>query len=145
MQLNNKIEQGEVIKILPFNEAKVKIKRHSQCVGCSQHSLCYPFGENEMVITAKNNINAREGDKVEIKFSIVKRYRAIIILYIIPILSFIGGAVFGSIINPFHNKDVSASLVGILSLIFSFIGIYVYNRWLVRNKPSLVPIIIRKI
>ncbi len=139
MQLNQKIETGEVIELLPPNMAKIRIKRHSQCIGCSQRSLCDPFGKDYMIISAKNLCMAKIGDEVEVSFELVRKGQAIVILYIIPLILFIVGALIGNFIDPFNNKDLSSSLMGILCLIISFIGIFIYNKILVKEKPSLEP------
>ncbi len=143
MQLSEKIEHGKVIEILSFDKAKIQIRRGEQCIGCSQRSLCHPFGSDFMVIEAKNPLNARIGDDVEVSFEVVKQGQAISILYLIPLFFFVMGSLVGNYLNPFHNKDLSGSLGGIFFLIISFLGIYFYNRGLVRKKPSLEPRIIR--
>lgn len=53
MQLSSKIESGEVVELLGNGDAKVKVERRSQCVGCSHRGICDPFGSNFMVIRAK--------------------------------------------------------------------------------------------
>jgi sigma-E factor negative regulatory protein RseC len=104
MQPNQKIEIGEVIEVLSCDKVKVKVKRHSQCIGCSQKSLCDPFGKDYMIITAKNTQGAKIGDKVEVAFGLVKRGRAIVILYVIPLILFIIGAILGNILDPLKTK-----------------------------------------
>ncbi len=143
MQLREKIEHGKVIELLSFDKAKIQIRRGEQCIGCSQRSLCHPFGSDFMVIEARNSLNARVGDDVEVSFEVVKRGKAIGILYLVPLFFFIGGSLLGNYLDLFHNKDLSGSLGGIFFLIISFLGIYFYNRGLVRKKPSLEPRIIR--
>ncbi len=143
MQLDEKIEQGKVIEVISFNKAKIQVRRGKQCVGCSQRSLCYPFGSDYMIIEASNPLNARVGDNVEVLFEVVTRNQAIGILYLIPLVFFIIGSVAGNYLNPLHNKDLSGSLGGIFFLIISFLLIYFYNRGLVRKKPALQPRIIR--
>ena len=145
MQLNFMIEQGEVVELVGEKEAKVKVDRRSQCMGCPHKGLCDPFGSNFMVIRAKNYINAKIGDKVEVQFSTEKRTKAILVLYIIPLILFFLGVVIGNFIDPFKNKDLSSSILGIVFLLISFAGIYLYNKILVRQKPSLYPIITRKV
>jgi len=128
---------------LSCDKVKVKVKRHAQCIGCSQKSLCDPFGKDYMIITAKNTQGAKIGDKVEVAFGLVKRGRAIVILYVIPLILFIIGAILGNILDPLKNKDLSSSLLGIFFLIISFGGIYLYHKTLVRERPSLKPYITR--
>ncbi len=143
MQLNSKIEVGEIIKTLESGEVKVKIKRNAKCGGCSYSALCHPFGKDFMIITALNTKGAKIGDKVEVGFSVMSSNKAVLILYIIPLIFFIMGAILGFYINPFHNKDLSSSLSGIFLLIISFLGIYLYHKLLIKDQPQLTPTIIR--
>lgn len=143
MQLNQKIEIGEVISVLPSGDVKVKIKRHAQCAGCSHSGLCNPFGRDFMVVTAKNRQGAKIGDNVEVGFSIVNRKKAMVILYILPLLFFIVGAILGFYLDPLNNEDVSSSVGGIVLLVISFAIIYLYHKLLVKEQPTLIPTIIR--
>ena len=136
------IEEGEVIKLLPRHKAKVKIKRHSQCIGCQHKGFCDPFGKEFMIVEARNTIGAKVGQRVEVKFPSYNKTKAMFILYIIPLFSLILGAILGNFLNPINNKDLSSAIFSILFVILSFVGIKFYTNLLSKKNPSSEPQII---
>ncbi len=136
------IEEAEVVKLLPNHKAKVRIKRHSQCIGCQHRGFCDPFGKEFMVVEVRNTIGAKVGQKVEVEFPPYKKGKAMFILYIIPLFSLILGAVLGNFLNPIGNKDASSAIFCILFVILSFVGIKLYTKFLSKKSPSFEPRII---
>ncbi len=136
------IEEGEVIKILPKHRAKVKIKRHSQCVGCQHRGFCDPFGKEFMVVDVLNTIGAKIGQKVEVEFPNYPKTKAMFVLYIIPLFALIIGALIGNFLDPLHNKDASSVVFCLLFVLLSFVGIKLYTKFLSKKSSSFEPRII---
>ncbi len=132
-------EIGEIVRLLSENKAKVKVKKHSSCQGCAHRSFCDPFGSEHMVIQAVNYVNAQIGNTVEVEFGVEKASKAIIILYIIPLIFLILGAFLGNFFNPFNNQDISAAIFSLVFVILSFIGIYFYSHRQFETNPSGQP------
>ena len=123
-------EIGEVLHLLPGQQAKVKIPKHSTCQGCAHRSFCDPFGTEHMVVQADNPIAARSGQQVELSFHPEKQLKAITILYVIPLVALVLGAVLGNGLALFGSPDASAALLSLTCVILAFAAI----RWFTRRQ-----------
>lgn len=141
MPQHHSVEQGEVIGLLPESRARVKIPRRSTCQGCSHRSFCDPFGSEHMVVEARNRAQARVGQRVEVSFGREKQSKAILILYIIPLVALILGAAAGNALDPFNNQDASSAVLSILCVALSFVGIRVYSTKRSESHPDQQPVI----
>ena len=59
-------ETGLVIEIIG-DDAKVVFNRTSACGKCKACGMA--AGDNQIVVTAQNKVNAKEGDRVEVRFT----------------------------------------------------------------------------
>ncbi len=141
MPQQHSVEQGEVVGLLPESRARVKIPRRSTCQGCSHRSFCDPFGSEHMVVEARNRAQARVGQRVEVSFGREKQSKAILILYIIPLVALILGAAAGNALDPFNNQDASSAVLSILCVALSFVGIRVYSTKRSESHPDQQPVI----
>jgi len=96
---------GTILSLVD-NIAKVKITQNSACEesfkGCN---ACKGFtGKQEYIIETYNEINVKTGDKVKIKVQSPYYYRALILVFIMPILFLLLGYVFGLLINKIINN-----------------------------------------
>ncbi len=128
-------EKGQVVKLLPENQAQIKIQRKSACETCSQKSFCHPFGKDHMLLEASNPVSARPGQEVQIKMVLESPKKAVTILYIIPLFFLILGAVVGNAWDPFNNQDASSVIFSLGFLVLSYLGIRKYSR----NKSLYEP------
>ena len=131
-----------MVQLLPDDRAKVKIAKHSSCDTCSHKSFCHPFGGEHMIIETSNQVGARSGQTVEVAFEQESQGKAMLVLYVIPLLGLLAGAFIGNWLNPLNNADASSAAMSFLFVILSFIGIRVYTIRRTRNHPSFQPRIV---
>lgn len=112
------------------------------CESCDHRSFCNPFGSDHMLLEAQNPIQAQPGQTVRIEFRPEKPLKAMFILYLIPLLCFLAGAVIGHLLDPFNNEDLSAVVLSLCSMIISFIAIRQMNQRKLRISPSFEPRIV---
>lgn len=143
MTSNIVLEQGQVVKLLSANKVQIKVPRKSACESCVQKSFCHPFGRDHMLIEALNPIQARPGQEVEIKMALENPKKAVAILYLIPLLALIIGAVLGNSWDPFGHKDASAVVFSLGFLILSYAGIQRYSRSKSLSEPEDQPTVNR--
>ncbi len=137
-------EQGTVLELLGGGWAKIKVSRGTTCQTCSGNgSCCEPFGNDSMIVVARNKIAAQIGQDVEIEFGSVSRGKAMGVLYIIPLAALLVGAILGYNIELFGSRDGSTALLAILFLVASFFGIYWYNSATWAKDTKLQPSIVR--
>lgn len=116
----------------------IKAKRTSACDSCSSSKSCHSVSDEEMLVEADDPIGAKVGDRVayEVKASAI--IKAGMLLYLVPLLSFIFGLVGGSIVStryfPEHNPDLVSGLFGVAFLAAAFIGLKLYGRRLERDR-----------
>ncbi|MGA1839142.1 MAG: SoxR reducing system RseC family protein [bacterium] len=117
-------EEGTVIDIVPEG-ALVRIKRTDACHGCPSAGICHMGGSGEREVLARNPFGARKGEMVEIEIKEGLLLKASFIIYMLPILGLLMGALFGRwIINFFglpFNENTGAVLGGLTCLLVVFI------------------------
>jgi sigma-E factor negative regulatory protein RseC len=116
----------------------IRAKKTSACDSCASSKSCHSVGEEEMLVEADDPVGAHVGDRVayEVKASAV--IKAGMLLYLVPLLSFIGGLVLGSVASTRYftgyNPDLVSGLFGAAFLAGAFIGLKLYGRRLERDR-----------
>lgn len=116
------IPENGVIISLDSGIATVVLKGGSPCKGCGagKIGLCRPGG-NSMKLVAKNTIDARIGDTVEVGIDRSVRRRGYLLAYVIPLVSFIAGALAGHVAGHYlgvPSADVPAGFLALASASF---------------------------
>ena len=106
------IEQGEVVKVEP-GVATVRLSSGENCASCSARGGCHMevdlgFDKTRKLVAA-NRINARVGDTVEVLIPEQQRLQAGLIVFGLPVVLAVAGAIAGSLVGG----DL-AVLVGVL-------------------------------
>lgn len=123
------VEEVGVIKGIEGIMAVVSIPRKSACEGCSL-GICKP-DEQYMEIKALNPVHANIGQKVKIVMKSHTYLKSSLIVYGIPALALITGAVIGkeAISNFFVrlDPDIVSAITGFIAFAVSFIAIKVWS------------------
>lgn len=116
----------------------IKTERKSSCDSCASKKLCQSIGETDMLIEADNPVGANVGDLVVYEVGAGSVIKAGMLLYLVPLLSFILGIVLGEEASgrffAGQNPDLVAGIFGFLFLGAAFVGLKLYGRRLERNK-----------
>ena len=130
-------EHGLVVQIKGEN-AVIKTQRTSACDNCSSKKSCGTGGAgSDVLIELENSIGARVSDRVTFSVGSASILKAGLIIYLVPVLSFIAGVVIGQVISgyiPGANPDLVSGLLGAAFLVAAFIGLKIYNAFLDRNS-----------
>jgi sigma-E factor negative regulatory protein RseC len=136
------MEEVGVIESIQGKTATVKIPKKSVCEGC-QLGTCKP-AEESMEIQAFNPVHAQVGQKVRVVIKPYAYLKGSVIVYGIPALSLIIGAISGKEIfsSYFSNLDTDtvSALFGFGALIISFLCIKIWSRT-AGKKEHLKPVI----
>lgn len=122
--------------------AKVAVPRKSACEGCSA-GTCKP-GEQSMEIEALNPIKANVGQKVRVVMKPYSYLKGAVIVYGIPALALIIGAILGKEILSTYFKGIDPDVVSAFSgfgacmVFFLFIKIWSSKT---EKKQELKPVI----
>ncbi len=116
----------------------IKTERKSACDSCASRKICYSISETEMLIEVDNPVGADVGDMVVYEVGAGSVIKAGMLLYLVPLLSFILGLVLGQGASgrffAGQNPDLVAGLAGFLFLGAAFVGLKLYGRRLERDK-----------
>ncbi len=138
-------EEGTVAEI-EGDIAKVAVLKKSACEQCAASGVCHPGDQD--YLEAANPLGAKRGQKVKVVLAPQVYLKASIILYGIPMVALVAGAIAGkNIALRFigeQNSDLWAFLLGMACMIVSFFFIRSYNKKVEKTqkyKPMIVEIL----
>ncbi len=117
--------------------AVIRAERTTACDSCASKDVCVSGKGGEMLIEALNTAGAKAGDRVVFTVGSASVLKAGLLLYLVPVLSFIFGAVAGRIaagkIFPGQNADLVSGLLGAAFLAGAFIAVKLYGRYVEKD------------
>jgi sigma-E factor negative regulatory protein RseC len=136
------VEEVGLVKRIKGAYAVVSIPRKSACEGCTLKT-CSP-SENMMEIEAFNPLHAHVGQRVRIVMKPYTYLKGSIMVYGIPAVALIAGAVIGrEIIGTFfswQDPDTVSAVTGISAFLISFLTVKFWSSKLTK-KADTKPII----
>ena len=103
-------EEG-IVEAVESGEASVRIKRHAACLGCRACSL---NANGHMTVKAVARSDVRPGDKVSLEVDSASIIKAVILVYLLPAVLFIGGVFLGlKVAGGSSHKEAVSVLVGL--------------------------------
>jgi len=124
------IEETGVVKGIEGNMARVIVQRRGECEKCAATSICEPIGGME--IEALNPIHAKVGQTVKVAIRPAAYLKGSIIVYGLPLIALIVGAIFGENIAKAYLKglspDIVATVSGFAFLLITFIIIRIWSK-----------------
>ncbi len=140
-------EYGTIVELKGPQIAVVLCARHSACEHCPSSGTCQIGDDNEtMLVEAFNQIGAKISDRVKIVTSTKHFLQSSFILYIVPIIGLLVGALIGQAIGEMTTVTLDPSLLsailGVAFLAGTFVCIKVGTRALKREifMPRIVAI-----
>ena len=136
-----KVEEGTVVSVFADGSAEVKVGRHSDCIACG---ACE--GAKDIVVTAVNKVNAKEGQHVKFEFHDTHIVVGAFFCFVIPPLFAAAGAVIGYFVSGSFGTDaVRSEVVGaIVAFCIGLGGVKYFDRSLSKSeksKPKVIEII----
>ena len=110
-------ETGTIIRI-EGQDAVIMMKGGKSCKGCGMASigLCRA-GDTNMLVKAKNIVNARTGDTVLVGLDPETKFKGYSMAYLIPVFSLLTGALAGEMVGRYfsiQNLDVIGGFLALL-------------------------------
>jgi len=125
------LEETGIVTKVDGNMAMVLVQKKSACDGCSVEGACKATPEG-MEIEALNAVHAKVGQRVKILMTPGEYLKGTIIVYGIPLIVFIAGAIFGKNIGEKYftdmNSDIIAAITGFVSLLLSLAAARIWSR-----------------
>ena len=120
------MEEEAVVLEVKDKKAKIEIKRSKSCRGCG---LCSLNPSGMMVTEVEDPIGVKVGDRVQVEIPDKDFLKAVFILYLVPVIGLITGALIGSKFNP--RMSIFGGFIG---LALSFVFVHYYDRKMGRRK-----------
>ncbi len=125
-------QDAVVFRCLPDNMAEVVVTRTAACgSNCASCEAC--IFQNELRTVARNLIGARPGQKVLIESQSSKVFRAVILVYILPVLLALAGYFLAYAAGAAEGMCIICTFLGV----FLGAAILVLSQRLRREKTSI--------
>ena len=141
-------EVGSIIELKGKQVATVLCEKQSFCTHCASMESCQVGHDGRSrLVEAHNQLGAKVGDRVKLATSSRTFLQSSFILYIVPLLFLLVGAVtgqvLGSIVHFGLDPNLLAALLGVAFLGLSFVLIRVGSRAIPRETtmPRVVEIL----
>mgnify|MGYP001819143353 FL=1 len=127
--------------------ARVKTTKSSSCKACTARGSCHGMETGKvMEVDAINGAGAREGDRILLHFETASLMKACFLLYLLPVVFMLMGAVLGHwlALKASMNVSLLSAVFGFLSLFLSFVMIRSKANALGNNdayKPKIIKIL----
>jgi sigma-E factor negative regulatory protein RseC len=141
-------ELGTIVELKSKAVAAVICKKSTLCENCASVGLCQMGDDSRsMLVEALNPLGAQVGDRVRLVTSTRSFLQSSFILYIVPLIALIIGAVAGQQIGLSGmvgiDPNLLAALIGTACLVGSFLFIRFVSRAIPRETymPRIIEII----
>ncbi|HOJ30357.1 MAG TPA: SoxR reducing system RseC family protein [Spirochaetota bacterium] len=132
-----------IVKRVDGNYAVIEADAVSFCSTCENHT-CTMRQSRGRQIMIENTLGAATGDRVFFVFPSKGILLSSVVLYGIPIVFLIAGIIIGAVLSwPFHDKDFSGIITGMVFLIFSFGIMRLASQYIVQHRqltPTMVKV-----
>lgn len=120
-------QDAVVTRLLQNNYAEVVVARGTACgSNCDNCETC-KF-QNQIKVTAKNLIHAQPGAKVVIESSTKKVYKAIFLVYVLPVVLMIIGYTAAYLLGASEGISIIASFAGLILGGFAIVDIWKHKK-----------------
>ncbi len=133
------IEMGKVIEVKK-DIAIVQVESKRECSSCTMTKFCELTERGKRCIETEKMPGTKVGDKVKIKVAGELLLKGTTLLFLIPAISFIFGAVIGQMVM---EGIVFSLILGILFLVVAFLILHFFDKKLAekKNKPKIIAIL----
>jgi sigma-E factor negative regulatory protein RseC len=136
------IEEIGIVTSTDGNTARVNVPKKTTCEGCTAGTCT--AGEQSMEIVAFNKAGAKTGQNVKVLIHSSAYLKGTMIIYGIPALALVLGAVFGKEFMPEFfigtDPDILSAIFGFGFLGLSFVGVKIWSS-LKADKTESGPVI----
>lgn len=129
------MDQEAVVVLVEDNQAYVEVGgasagcgRCHEAGGCQSSILGKLFRTKSQRFRIANGIGAHTGDRVIVRVANGAALRAALLIYAMPVLLLLAGALVGTLYGGGDNKDLAAALGALLGMGFGIIAAFLLRR-----------------
>lgn len=144
------IETQAVVMKIEGSVAYLQAQRKSSCSGCSESScgtsvLANFLGQKAPLYRARNEADARVGDRVVVGMDESALFKGTLMLYLFPLLLLFAGAAGGSILSAgTQAQDAYAVAGAAIGLVAGYLGLKLFSARFGLGKQSQ-PVILSRV
>jgi sigma-E factor negative regulatory protein RseC len=127
------IEEGIIEKTSKRN-AFVRIQPSSACASCGSRGTCDVSSDKRMVIEVSNDLQAKIGDRVQISMPEGSILKLSFLVYFLPVVALVAGAILGDRIAPFLNMEPTPASV--ICGVSAMAAVFCVLKWLDRGSTA---------
>ena len=122
-------EVGTVVELKGKHSAVVMCQKSSLCEHCATNGSC-SLGDDDKtrLIEVHNLLNAEVGDHVRIATTTKSFLQSSFLLYIVPLIALVIGAVVGKLVGDHFETGLDSNLLSAIFGVFFMIGSFVTLR-----------------
>ncbi len=136
---------GFVERVLPDGRVAVRVSRAEACMACESKGACQALGgqTKDHLLVLENTVGAEPGQAVQLHLPESSVLKASAVLYMLPALTLMGGAVVGFVLAPSlgWGVDPAAALGAGVGLALGLVGVFALNKRL-GGKSDYIPRIV---
>lgn len=130
-------EVGTVVEVRAPGVVVVRCEKHSMCGHCASSSLCQLGSDGQArLVEAGNPLGAAVGEQVRVAVSTRAFLQSALVLYGVPLLGLLLGAVGGNFIGPQLYPGAAADLCAAASAMALLAASFAMIRLLSRRLPA---------
>ncbi len=123
-------EETGIVKEIDGIMAKVAVQKKDACDGCSAQDACSSSNDEEAVLEAINAAKAEVGQTVKISMKPMTYLKGTMLVYGMPLVLFLAGAVAGQKIGEEYFRETSSELVAaVTGFAALFISLLIIKVW----------------
>jgi sigma-E factor negative regulatory protein RseC len=124
------ITENGIIKEIRNDRALVKVQRGSACGRCRSRGACRTMNDKEMLVEVINDLHAQVGDEVEISLPTGSFLKISFLVYFVPVVALVAGAILGGELAPSYNWDanLASACAGGLAMMITFVAVNRFDR-----------------
>jgi sigma-E factor negative regulatory protein RseC len=141
-------EYGTVVELKGKYQAVVLCEKSSFCKSCASMEACHVGADNRsMLVDAHNTLGAEVGNRVKVVTSSKSFLQSSFLLYIVPLLALVLGAIIGQTVGERleggPDPNLLSAVIGVAFLVGAFLVIKVGSRAIPRENfmPRIAEIV----
>ncbi len=139
------VEYGTIVELKGRQIAVVLCQKQSACKHCPSSGACQIGDDGKsMLVESFNQIGAQVGDRVKVVTSTKHFLQSSFVLYILPVIGLLIGAISGQLIAEYTQVAIDpqllSALIGVAFMVGTFLSIRVGTRALKREifMPKII-------
>lgn len=142
-------EEGKIVET-QTGIAMIRAEKTSGCDKCLSKKSCKSISDTDMLVEARNPINAKTGDHVVFTVGAGTVLKAGVLVYLFPLLAFIAGVLIGQVIGDqvlmgneltSKSRDLMSAILGFIFTAVTYVAVSIYSKRARKDNKNMATIV----